>query len=195
MLLTVVSFQGSFQESICSVHCTDISIFKRQAVIIWVFLLLVVGFFTISFYYLFNSIVITKWPTRSYNQRMLKVGLKYLNLQKINKSLSIENSPPLVLTSGPIPGDTNIHKEKRLHRLDTFEFVNRSHRHKSMTGQDRTEQNFLPLWWFAPEANFPHSVTTNIIISSFPFVAFCKYLLFILKTKTHKNKYFILRLL
>lgn len=148
MLLTVVSFQGSFQEFICGVHCADICIFMRQAVIIWVFLLLVVGFFTISFSYLFNCIVITKWPTRCYDQRMLKIGLKYLNSQKINRSLPIENSPPLVLTSGPIPGDTNIHKEKRLHRLDTSEFVNRSHRHNSMTGQNRTE--FLTFMMICP---------------------------------------------
>lgn len=34
---------------------------------------------------------------------------------------------------------------------------------------------------------FPHKVTINIIISSFPFVAFCKYPLLILQIENNKN--------
>lgn len=51
---------------------------------------------------------------------MLKMRLKYLNSQRMNKSLSIENSLPLVLISGPIPGDTNTHKEKTVAQTGHF---------------------------------------------------------------------------
>lgn len=64
------------------------------------------------------------------------MGLKYLNSQEMNKSLPIEDSPPLVLISGPIPDDIETLKEKRLHRLDTSEFVDRSHRHHNITEQN-----------------------------------------------------------
>lgn len=40
------------------------------------------------------------------------MGLIYLNSQEINRSLSIEKTPPLVLVSGTIQGDTNTHKKK-----------------------------------------------------------------------------------
>lgn len=50
-------------------------------------------------------------------------------------------------------------------------------------GQWGTQQS-LPLWWFALETAFPHKVTRKMIISSFPFVAFCKYLLLILQDKS-----------
>lgn len=54
---------------------------------------------------------------------MLKMGLKYLNSQEFNRSLPIENSIPLTVISGPIPGDSNVHKEKSSHGLDNSEFV------------------------------------------------------------------------
>lgn len=85
---------------------------------------------------------------------MLKMGLKYLNSQEMNKSLSIENSPPLVPISGPIPGDTNTHKEKRLHRLDTSEFVDRGHRYNSIIEQNRISYLYddLPQMLISPTA-------------------------------------------
>jgi hypothetical protein len=49
--------------------------------------------------------------------------------------------------------------------------------------QPRKKTEGLPLWWFALDTTFPHKVTINIIINSFPFVAFCKYLLLILQIK------------
>lgn len=51
------------------------------------------------------------------------MGLKYLNSQEFSRSLSTENSIPLIVISGPIPGDSNIHKEKSSHTLDNSEFV------------------------------------------------------------------------
>lgn len=54
--------------------------------------------------------------------------------------------------------------------------------HRELIQQNKS----LPLWWLALDTTFPHKVTMNIIISSFPFVAFCKYLLLILKMKKEK---------
>jgi len=84
---------------------------------------------------------------------MLNTGLKYLDSQEINTSLSIENSP-LVLISGPIPGDTNTHKEKRSHRLDNSEFVDRGHRYNSIIEQNRISYLYddLPQMLISPTA-------------------------------------------
>lgn len=74
----------------------------------------------------------------------------------------------------------------KMNRLVKMEHNSLCERAPPCTGSWERKQKTLPLWWFALDTTFPHKVTINIIISSFPFVAFCKYLLLILQIKIIK---------